>query len=346
MSVTVSVIIPTFNRAQLLLQAIESVLQQTYRDFEIIVIDDGSTDDTAHCVGRFGSAVRYTRQENRGVNAARNRGLSMSSGRYLALLDDDDLWLPWKLGEQVRVLDGHPDAAFVFSDFFILRNDLGRQARGLHTWHTPVPDWSSLFTRRYRESMPEHVNAPSRWFDVYVGDIYEGSLLAPYVLPSTSLIRRDRVDPDIVLDEHDSTCGDWAYFARLSRRHGAVFMDVETTLNRSHEDAVRLTRLPRRLQLERRLAMTRRVWKADSEFYRTHEGAVHDVERRLMLQLALTHALDGSSDAARRLLQDRRRVPGGDPIRDRMIEYTLLVPAGPLLLRLARTMRRARKIRR
>ena len=96
----VSVVIPTYNSSAMVEQAIQSVLAQTYRDFEIIVIDDGSTDGTKDVVRRFGERVRYFNQENQGVSAARNFGIHQSLGEYIAFLDSDDLWLPEKLAKK------------------------------------------------------------------------------------------------------------------------------------------------------------------------------------------------------------------------------------------------------
>lgn len=103
----VSVIIPTYNRAHLIGRAIRSVLDQSYQDFEVIVVDDGSTDNTAAVVMSVGEGhtrIRYIRQENRGGGAARNAGLRAARGKYVALLDSDDEWMPHKLETEVRVL--------------------------------------------------------------------------------------------------------------------------------------------------------------------------------------------------------------------------------------------------
>ena len=116
---TVSVIIPTYNRAQVLGATIESVLAQTYQDLEVIVVDDGSTDDTHAVVERYvarsGAHVRYIRQANQGVSAARNTGCRAARGRYLALLDSDDLWKPQKLARQLPLLERDPRIGLVSS---------------------------------------------------------------------------------------------------------------------------------------------------------------------------------------------------------------------------------------
>jgi len=106
----VSVIIPTFNRADLLPKAVRSVLAQTYQDLEIVVIDDASADCTTSVVQRMNDPrIRYVRHErNRGIAAARNTGVANATGRFLAFLDDDDEWLPRKLELQVGILAGSP----------------------------------------------------------------------------------------------------------------------------------------------------------------------------------------------------------------------------------------------
>jgi glycosyltransferase involved in cell wall biosynthesis len=100
----VSVVIPFFNRAEWLAEAVGSVLAQTYKDFELIVVDDGSTEEVPPGL-LTDPHVRYVRQENRGAAAARNRGIDLSSGRYVAFLDADDLFLPSKLERQVAFMD-------------------------------------------------------------------------------------------------------------------------------------------------------------------------------------------------------------------------------------------------
>jgi hypothetical protein len=106
----VSVIIPTYQRRDMVVRAVESVLAQTYRDLELIVIDDGSTDGTGDALAAFGDAVRYEWQPNSGVSAARNVGLQMARGSIVAFLDSDDRWLPDHLAVVTQMLASHPAA--------------------------------------------------------------------------------------------------------------------------------------------------------------------------------------------------------------------------------------------
>jgi glycosyltransferase involved in cell wall biosynthesis len=98
-----SVIIPTYNRAALLCTALDSVFAQTFTDYEVIVVDDGSTDGTAAMVASYGGRVRYFQQQNKGPGAARNLGAQHATGEYLAFLDSDDLWFPWTLLARITI---------------------------------------------------------------------------------------------------------------------------------------------------------------------------------------------------------------------------------------------------
>ena len=108
-----SVIIPTFNRAALLRQALFSVFQQEFRDFEVIVVDDGSTEDIPAVVKSLDHPVTLVRQRNAGPGAARNRGISLASGQYVVFLDSDDLWFPWTLAAYSEVLSSEQRPAII-----------------------------------------------------------------------------------------------------------------------------------------------------------------------------------------------------------------------------------------
>jgi glycosyltransferase involved in cell wall biosynthesis len=115
----VSVVIPTYNRATYIMRAVDSVLSQTYRDLEVMVVDDGSGDDTKRIVETYGERVRYVFQDNAGPGAARNHGIRISTGAYLAFLDSDDVWMPTFLEKTVSALDSHPQAGAATTGIYI-----------------------------------------------------------------------------------------------------------------------------------------------------------------------------------------------------------------------------------
>jgi glycosyltransferase involved in cell wall biosynthesis len=128
----VSVIIPTYNRASVLERAIRSVLGQTFRDFELIVVDDGSIDSTTHLLNSFDGNLKALAQENQGVSAARNLGIKESTGVLLAFLDSDDEWLPGKLARQTALFDGRNPNFVCHTDEIWLRNGKELQQKEIH----------------------------------------------------------------------------------------------------------------------------------------------------------------------------------------------------------------------
>jgi glycosyltransferase involved in cell wall biosynthesis len=120
----VSVIIPSYNSAKYLAEAVDSVLSQTFRDFEVLVIDDGSTDNTEKIAANYAAPVRYIRQENSGVAVARNHGVNESRGRYVAFLDADDTWRQDKLEVQVKALSENPGYRACYTAFTVVSPNL------------------------------------------------------------------------------------------------------------------------------------------------------------------------------------------------------------------------------
>ncbi len=136
----VSVIIPAYNGSRYIQQAIESVLTQTYQNWELIIIDDGSTDNTRQIVQQYGDQLRYFYQENQGVAAARNRGILEAKGEFIAFLDQDDWFLADKLAAQVAGFDAQPSLGIVHSGWQIV-NQTGAAIYDMELWHS-LPDLS------------------------------------------------------------------------------------------------------------------------------------------------------------------------------------------------------------
>lgn len=294
--VDVSVIIPTYNRARLVVEAIDSVLRQTAPPREIIVVDDGSTDDTPSALAAFGNRIVVVRQDNQGVGGARNRALAMASGRYLAFLDSDDAWLDFKLELQVDVLERNPALGFLFSDFQIKGEDGTITPNGLQTWYRHPLRWEEVLDDLTTTSVRRSIwNGPVR---IHSGQMYRALLAEPYVLPSSAILRAGCLTPDVRFGENGPNCTDWEFFARLARICTAGFIELDTVINRGGNDRPRLTQTSAATKAQLRLHMIDAVWKSDADFLLAHGQEVIAVEADQCLELARAHALDSKGFAA------------------------------------------------
>jgi glycosyltransferase involved in cell wall biosynthesis len=204
-SPTVSVIIPTFNRWPLVGAAIESVLAQSCGDFELIVIDDGSTDDTAKQLARFGSRLRLLSQPNRGVSAARNLAVRHACGSYLAFLDSDDLWLTNKLAIQVAFMEQNPSVEICQTEEIWIRNGVRVNPKATH-------------------------RKPS-------GDIFLPSLELCLVSPSAVMLTRELFERIGGFDESMPVCEDYDLWLRIALDHAVALIDAALVLKRGgHAD--------------------------------------------------------------------------------------------------------------
>lgn len=180
----VSVIIPTYNRWPMLCDAIESVLGQSYKGFELIVVDDGSKDGTVEKLMSYSSALRVLSQLGRGVAAARNIGVRWSSGRYLAFLDSDDLWEPGKLETQVAFMEAHPEIQICQTEEIWIRNGVRVNPKKKH-------------------------RKPS-------GDIFRASLDLCLVSPSAVMMTRELMERLGGFDEVFIVCEDYDLWLRIA----------------------------------------------------------------------------------------------------------------------------------
>src|SRR5512145_720054 len=128
----ISAIIPTHNRAAFLREAVDSVLQQAAGDFELIVVDDGSTDETENLCAGYGERLRYFRQSHRGVSAARNLGMQHARGALIAFLDSDDLWTPHKLARQTEWMAAHPSVSLCYTNEIWIRRGRRVNQKKIH----------------------------------------------------------------------------------------------------------------------------------------------------------------------------------------------------------------------
>jgi len=241
----VSVIIPTYNRAGCLREAVDSVLAQDFKGFELIVVDDGSTDETPQLLRAYGDSLRIRRQENRGVSAARNAGIAASRGALIAFLDSDDLWLPGKLAHQVEFFKAHGDALICQTEEIWVRN--GRRVNP---------------GKRHRKRG---------------GMIFAPSLDLCLVSPSAVMVRRELFQRVGFFDESLPACEDYDLWLRVSSRYAVHLIDIPLIVKRGgHAD-----QLSRTAGLDQfRIAAIVKLLDGDRLSVEQRRAAVRTLERK------------------------------------------------------------------
>jgi glycosyltransferase involved in cell wall biosynthesis len=218
-SPTVSVVVPTYNRADRLKDTVASILAQTVQPAEVLIVDDGSRDDTARVCRDFPSPVRYLYRENGGSGAARNTGMLAAKGEYLAFLDADDVWEPTKLEVQLALHAAHPEIGWSATNHFT--TDRANQplpgvqgfARDLPAFKAAGLEPEELFALAMTRS--ELVAAGGR-HAAYTGDAFELSFYGNLVYPSCAMLHRSVMDRAGLFDETLRCAVDTEYFHRVS----------------------------------------------------------------------------------------------------------------------------------
>lgn len=201
----VSVVVPTFNRAGQLAQAIDSVLAQTYPHWELIVVDDGSQDETPRLLATYSQRIRTIRQENRGVSAARNRGILAAGGEFIALLDSDDYWLPDKLAAQVALFRQHPALMLCQTE--------------------------EIWVRKGRRVNPKTRHRK------FAGMIFEKTLPLCLISPSSVMLRRALLDEAGLFDETLPACEDYDLWLRITWKYPVGLIETPLIVKRGgHAD--------------------------------------------------------------------------------------------------------------
>lgn len=229
----VSVIIPTFNCGRYVEDAVESVLNQTFRPFEIIVVDDGSTDDTGSRLKKYKDRVQVVTQENQGSSKARNVGLDLSRGEYVAFLDADDRWRPEKLEWQIACFRELVDVGLVFSDFSAIDPDGGivatRYLEGafgvFREYGITLPD---IFegSRRIPWTGPASDSAGLR---AHFGSVFPELCKGNFILPSTTLFRRSYIERIGLRFNETYRCAiDQDFHLRFALHHPVAYLDAVT----------------------------------------------------------------------------------------------------------------------
>jgi glycosyltransferase involved in cell wall biosynthesis len=205
----VSVIIPVYNGEKYIEEALDSIFAQTFQDFEVIVVDDGSTDGTERRLGRYRGLIKYHGQRNRGQAAAREQGLRLASGLLVAFLDADDAWQPTKLEKQVEFAQAHPEYGIISTDVERF-DDSGVLLPSLKSWYKPSS-----------------------------GHVMEKLLFDNWIPPSCALVRRECFEKVQTFDLEPPNYGeDWMMWIQIAADYPVHFLDQVLVRHRVHQDSV------------------------------------------------------------------------------------------------------------
>lgn len=252
----VSVLIPTHNRRQYVIDAIQSVIAQDYADMEIIVVDDGSTDGTSEALAPYLPLVRVIRTRNQGPAMARNAGMEAARGDYVAFLDSDDLYYPFKVRLQAQLLDECPDVGMVYSEFSAFSDDGFWDELHLKKYHESAYRRGGIeHERLFPERKPLSDLHSSRvlgdadlkrWpgSTVHFGNIYEEYLFNTVVFTNSMMFRRSLLEITGLQRKAFGMFHDLEFALRMCRHAKVAFVDVPTYKLRYHPGQISTTNKP------------------------------------------------------------------------------------------------------
>jgi glycosyltransferase involved in cell wall biosynthesis len=300
----VSVVIPAYNRASMIREAIESVLAQTYSDLEVIVVDDGSTDGTADIVRGFGPKVRYIPTEHVGVGRARNAGIEAARGELLCYCDSDDIQFPYRIATQVQLLDRFRDAALVSADAKGYTD--GKVVSESHLRQTWLGPGVRSLEAELREGFPAarsceelgiRVPPTLKASKVYAGPALKLLIRMNLAWGCTLMARLDAVR---AVGGHlvgPEAYEDWYLACQLAKSHPLVHWDAPVLLYRLHPGQQVGKPLPNTRSY---VTVIEQVWRADPQVYAANRRAIDRVTASGFVMRGEAEAAADQWDAAAR----------------------------------------------
>lgn len=330
-------IIPTYNRAHLISESITSIVNQEDArcDIELIVVDDGSTDNTEDVVRQFGPTVKYIRQENSGAGAARNKGIAAASGEWISFLDSDDLWLPYKLSLQFKVLDEFPHFRAIHSNFYTFSGTEITIENGLGYWLDVTYAsnnryWSDIYSQEL-DSDKIGICIQNTPFKIFYDNIFAKMSQGPLMKCDTLLVHRTLLGDGIRFSETYPTWEDYWFACKLSEEHDLIFLDVPTLANRDHGWG-RLTDLPFIESIKCHLDVCEKIYFTSHSNNRPSAAQLDHVYELLLTKLFKDYLKTAKMDEAREILGKIKRIKsnGKAPGAHKLYEIACLLPPQPI----------------
>jgi glycosyltransferase involved in cell wall biosynthesis len=276
----ISVIIPVYNRAKYIADCLESVFNQTCKDFEVLVVNDGSTDNTEEVLSPYMNRIRYISKQNGGAASARNVGIENARGEYVAFLDSDDQWFDFKLELELEVLSKLPHVGFVHSDFSLfsdVRNLVSSSYMREYFHILEEYDLAFEHIYPYKAKLEDlNIRGDSAFKDalLFWGDISDKLIFGPMYLTSSTLIRKKCIDAIGLFDLKYKTAEDFDFFARLGKKYEVAYLTVATLRYRRYHPG-QLSSYEMQIDTNNAwLDIATRLWMHDQSFYSTHKKLV------------------------------------------------------------------------
>jgi glycosyltransferase involved in cell wall biosynthesis len=310
----VSVIIPTYNRENFVCEAIESVLQQTMTDIEVIVVDDGSTDRTREILKPYKETIRYIYTKNGGPAHARNVGLKNAKGEYIAFLDSDDLYYPYKIELQSKFLDKFIDVGMVYTEFSGFDDNGFFDEYHLRKYHTAYKSGKLTYEDFFSEktTLKDAGLVINSFYNkvVYMGNIFNDYFKQIIVFTNSIMFRRNILKTVGFQDEHYWLFEEFEFALRICKHYKVAFIDLPTYKLRYHRGQISNTSEKSGINVvvkkqENLLEIAEKHGLKDKNFYSQNKDIVNKTLAILRKALAIPLMVKGNDNKrARKLLKE------------------------------------------
>jgi glycosyltransferase involved in cell wall biosynthesis len=298
----ISVILPVYNRPKWSVEAVESVLSQTFTDFELIVIDDGSTEDIQGALKPYLDKIQYIYQSNGGVAKARNHGIKEAKGEYIAFIDCDDRWMPFKLELLHEAILRHPELALICTDFSAFREDEIVAKSYIKKYFSVFERLGLDFKDIFQNSEDISAFSPNSACEskkIYWGKAFPSLFQGGILIPSTAIIKKSILDEMGGFDETLPGVDDYKLSLLISIKYPIGYIDCPTAWYRLSMDQLSDQRSRLALQWEMNLSIIEQAIQDSQGIFPLDPSAIRNRKNYILKKLAIFSLKDGNLKRAR-----------------------------------------------